>query len=412
MGAVVIVGASHAAAEAVTTLRRKGWEGDILLVGDEEYLPYQRPPLSKKYFNDELGAEQLFIKNPEVYNKARVDQRLGWTAKAIDRSGKTLSLENARGHTETIDYEKLILATGTRARMLPVPGADLPQIHYLRTKSDVDGIKSALSPSSRLLIVGAGYIGLEVAASAVKQGMKVTVVEAMDRVLARVTSPAISEFYQRIHSEEGVDIRLSTALQGFESSGSGITAVLGLDEGGSERLQADAVIVGIGVLPNVELAEAAGLTCDNGIQVDEFCRTSDPDIYAVGDCCNHPSFIYERRLRLESVPNAVDQARTACQAICGEDQPYDQVPWFWSDQYDVKLQTVGLLQGFDQQVVRGDSSGRKFSVFYLKGGRLIAMDALNSPLEFITSKKLVAARACPDPEQLADENRPIKELLA
>lgn len=378
---VVIVGASHAAAEAISTLRKSGWKGSISLVGDEKELPYQRPPLSKGYYKGELAIEKLAIKNRDFYTTADVDLYLGKRAISIDRDQKRIVLDS----DEELAYSHLIIATGTRARYLPVEGGDLPAIKYLRTVTDVDNIKKALLPKQNLLIVGAGYIGLEVAASAVKQGINVTVLEAMDRVLARVTSPAISEFYQNMHSQEGVDIRLNAVLEKFEVVDDIQFAVL--NDG--ERLEFDCAIVGIGVIPNTELAEQAGLHCDNGIVVDEFTRTADPCIYAVGDCSNHPNRIYKRNIRLESVPNAVAQAKTAAKSICGEDVAYEQLPWFWSDQYDVKLQTAGLLEGYDDFKIVGDVENRKFSVSYYKNEKLIALDALNSPAEFMKSKKLI-----------------------
>lgn len=400
---VVIIGASHAAADAVSTLRKKGWQGRIALVGDETSLPYQRPPLSKAYYKGEVSAEKLLIKGPQVYENADVDLHLGRTAVRIDRDKKTVELDGG----QFLEYSKLILATGTRARQLPVEGADLPEVHTLRTLADVDKIKNVLPQDSKLLIVGAGYIGLEVAASAVKQGVSVTVLEAMDRVLARVTSPVVSDFYQAVHAQEGVEIRLNARLDKFAKNAHGAHAVMA----DGETIYFDCAIVGIGVIPNVELAQEAGLGCDNGILVDEFTCTDDPDIYAVGDCSNHPSLIYQRRIRLESVPNAMDQAKTAASAICGEKVVYNQVPWFWSDQYDVKLQTVGLLTDHDEVVVRGEPTSRKFSAFYLKEGVLIAMDSINSPAEFMVSKKLVVAQCRPDKERLADSKVSIKEFL-
>ncbi|MFT4629856.1 MAG: 3-phenylpropionate/trans-cinnamate dioxygenase ferredoxin reductase subunit [Dinoroseobacter sp.] len=403
MTSIVIVGASHAAAEIISSLKKKGFAGSITLIGDESLLPYQRPPLSKKYFTGELKLDHMYIKGPATYAAAGVIQKLGRTVVSIDRQGKTVKLDGG----ELIAYDKLVLATGTRARKLPVEGADLPQIKYLRTKEDVDDIKLAIKPNSKLLIVGAGYIGLEVAASAVKQGVEVVVLEAMDRVLQRVTSPTVSEFFQRVHIQEGVDIRLNASLKSFQAKGTGATALI---EHG-DAIDFDCAIIGIGVIPNSEIAYAAGLTCDNGILVDEFTKTDDPNIYAVGDCSNHPSFVYDRRIRLESVPNAMGQAKTAAASICGEDMAYDEVPWFWSDQYDIKLQTVGLCQGHDQIVVRGQSNERKMAVFYLQEGRLIAVDAINSPAEFMVSKKLVAMRSKPDPEQLADPSVSMKSFL-
>ena len=403
MKSVVIIGASHAAAEAISTLRKKGWQGTISLIGDEPLLPYQRPPLSKAYYKGEVEAEKLLLKKPQFYNDASIDLYLGRTAESINRDSKHVVLDGG----EKIPYDKLIIATGTRARLLPIEGADLPNIYTLRTIADVDFIKQNLNSGSKLLIVGGGYIGLEVAASAVKQGVEVVVLEAMDRVLARVTSPAVSEFYQKRHADEGVDIRLGTTLSKFAASEAGGKAIFA----DGEALEFDAAIIGIGVLPNSEIAEVAGLNCDNGILVDEYTSTSDPDIYAIGDCSNHPSFIYDRRIRLESVPNAVAQARTAAQAICGENIRYDQVPWFWSDQYDVKLQTAGLLTGYDSAIVRGDLNSQKFSIFYLFNGKLLAIDAINSPAEFMIAKKLIVAGTLLDVDKIQDIAMPIKELL-
>ena len=404
MSSVVIIGASHAAAEAISTLKKKGYAGSVTLIGDEPYLPYQRPPLSKKYLNGEMTLDQLYIKGPAMYDEYGVVQKLGVRAERLDRTNKVVELSD----NSELTYEHLILATGTRARELPVPGAQDQRIRYLRTKDDVDAIQGALSSESRVLIIGAGYIGLEVAASATQLGCQVTVLEAMDRVLQRVTGPEMSTFYQGVHADHGVDLRLDTAVKEFVTEGNSIAAVLG-DE---SQIEFDLAVVGIGVIPNTELAESAGLECDNGIVVDEYCQTQDRSIYAVGDCSNHPSFIYERRLRLESVPNAMGQAKTAALHICGDPKPYDEVPWFWSDQYDVKLQTAGLSQGYDQVVLRGDMAARKFSVFYLDRGRLLAVDAINSPAEFMIAKKLVATRAQPDPNQLADSEISIKSLVA
>ncbi|MEM8564056.1 MAG: FAD-dependent oxidoreductase, partial [Pseudomonadota bacterium] len=304
-------------------------------------------------------------------------------------------------------YEKLILATGTRPRTLPLPGSDEARLAYLRTLSDARRIGEGLLPDTHLLIIGAGYIGLELAASAVKRGSKVTVLEAQDRVLARVTSPVVSDFYQRLHGDAGVDIRLNTALTGFAAKDDKIGVLVE----GAEPITGNQVVVGIGVIPNTQLADDAGLDCENGIVVNEFTQTNDPDIYAIGDCANYPSARLGRRLRLESVPNAVGQAKTAAAAICGNPVPYDDVPWFWSDQYDIKLQTVGLWDAHDTLAVRGNPNENKFAVFYLREGRLIALDAINSPAEFMVAKKLIAAEASPDPAALEDGDVPLKSLL-
>ena len=384
MNTVVIVGASHAAPDAIATLRRSGWDGKIILIGDEDSLPYQRPPLSKAYYSGDVVKEKLLIRNADFYAKSDVELKLGCRVNTIDVDAKTVTLSNG----ESVAYDKLILATGTRARQLAVPGAGLPQVHYLRTLSDVDEIKSNVGEGARLLIIGAGYIGLEIAASAVKQGIHVTVLENAERVLSRVTGPEISAFYQNLHTHHGVDLRLNSKLSELvcsENDDAGTYALMG----DGEKIPFDHVIVGVGVLPNSEIAEHAGLDCDNGIVVNEFTQTSHPDVYAIGDVSNHPNFIYNQRLRLESVPNASGQAKVAASHIAGKEMAYDQLPWFWSDQYDVKLQTAGLFQGYDETLVQGDIESNKFSVTYLKQGRVIAIDAINSPKDFMLAKKKI-----------------------
>ena len=381
MKTVVIVGAGHAAPDAISTLRRSGWEGSIVLIGDEPHLPYQRPPLSKGYFSGEVTKEKLEIRNSAFYEKSNVELKLGQRVSSIDRTSSTVTLDNG----DLLVFDKLILATGTRARYLPVPGVDQVNAHYLRTLDDVEQIKSKVSAGTRLLIVGAGYIGLELAAAAVKKQADVTVLESMDRVLARVTGPEVSHFYQSMHAQEGVDIRLNTSLTQFEAVNDHYVAIMG----DGEMVEFDVVVIGIGVVPNSEIAEQAGLECDNGIIVNEFTQTNDSNIYAIGDVSRHPSFIYDKRIRLESVPNAAGQAKVAASHICGKDVSHNQLPWFWSDQYDVKLQTAGLFQGYDETQIIGDIEQRKFSVSYYKEGRLIAIDALNCPADFMKAKKKI-----------------------
>ena len=289
-----------------------------------------------------------------------------------------------------------------------MPGADLDGIHYLRTIADVDGIRSELKQGARLAIVGAGYIGLEVAAVAATLGVDVTVIEMEDRVMSRVVSPQISEFYQKEHAGHGVKLRLSAAISGFR--GAARVASVELSDGG--EVAADLVVVGVGVLPNTELASDAGLTVDNGIVVDDHCRTSDPNVFAVGDCTHHPNDILGYRVRLESVHNALEQAKTAASNICGEETSYAQVPWFWSDQYDLKLQIAGLSQGYDQAVIRGKPNDRSFSCLYLRDGQLIAVDAVNSPKDFMQSKALIATHAVIAPEMLVDATTELKNMRA
>ena len=400
---VAIAGAGHAAGQVVATLRQKKFDGKILLIGEEPWLPYQRPPLSKKFLAGELPAERLHFKPENFYDDPGIAVRLDTRIAAVDCGGK--SLRTADG--ETLAYDKLVFATGARPRLLNLPGVDLDGIHYLRTIDDVTGIRSQLTKGARLAIVGAGYIGLEVAAVASQLGADVTVIEMEDRVMSRVVSPQISEFYQREHSSHGVTLMLSTGISGF--SGDGKVAAVNLTNG--DQVATDLVVIGIGVVPNTELASDAGLDVDNGIVVDDHCQTSDSDIFAVGDCTQHPNDILGYRLRLESVHNALEQAKTAASNICGDDSRYADVPWFWSDQYDLKLQIAGLSQGYDQTIVRGDPDSRTFSCLYLRDGQLIAVDAVNSPKDFMQSKALIAAHAVIDPDLLADPENELKSLI-
>lgn len=399
---VAIAGAGHSAGQVVATLRQKKYDGAIILIGEEPWLPYQRPPLSKKYLAGELDAERLHFKPQSFYDDRQIELRLETRIDAIDRGAKALVLSG----DGTLAYDKLVIATGARPRVLDVPGVDLDGIHYLRTIADVTAIRSRLEKGTRLAIVGAGYIGLEVAAVASQLGADVTVIEMEDRVMSRVVSPAISEFYQKQHAAHGVEILLSTGVAGF--SGDGQVAAVDLSDG--KQLAADLVVIGIGIVPNTELAADAGLEVDNGIVVDDHCRTADPDIFAVGDCTQHPNEILGYRVRLESVHNALEQAKTAASNICGEDACYAQVPWFWSDQYDLKLQIAGLSQGYDRVIVRGDPGSRSFACLYLRDGQLIAVDAINNPKDFMQSKSLIAAHAVIDPDKLADTALELKTL--
>jgi len=400
---VAIAGAGHAAGQVVATLRQKKFDGKILLIGEEPWLPYQRPPLSKKFLAGELPAERLHFKPENFYDDPGIAVRLDTRIAAVDCGGK--SLRTADG--ETLAFDKLVFATGARPRLLNLPGVDLDGIHYLRTIDDVTSIRSQLTKGARLAIVGAGYIGLEVAAVASQLGADVTVIEMEDRVMSRVVSPQISEFYQREHSSHGVTLMLSTGISGF--SGDGKVAAVDLTNG--DQIATDLVVIGIGVVPNTELASDAGLDVDNGIVVDDHCQTSDSDMFAVGDCTQHPNDILGYRLRLESVHNALEQAKTAASNICGDDSRYADVPWFWSDQYDLKLQIAGLSQGYDQTIVRGDPDSRTFSCLYLRDGQLIAVDAVNSPKDFMQSKALIAAHAVIDPDLLADPENELKSLI-
>jgi len=400
---VVIAGAGHAGGTAAAALRQAGFEGSILMIGDETHPPYERPPLSKAYLAGELAPERLLLRKPVFWTERSVDFLQGVRVVHLDRTAKTLHLSDDR----TVTYQHLIIATGGSARPIPCPGADLVGVHYLRSIADVDGIKADLGQARRIAVVGGGYIGLEVAAVARKLGLEVTLIEALDRVLARVTSPTVSRFYESAHRARGVDIRLGTGVAAFEGSRR-VHAVRLAD--GSE-VPCDFVIVGIGIIPNVGFAADAGLAVENGIAVDEVCTSSDPAIFAIGDCAAHVNIHAGKRIRLESVQNAVDQAKTAVAAIMGTPKPYRDLPWFWSDQYDIKLQTAGLAMDYDDTVVRGDPTAPGFSVVYLRQGRIIAIDAINAIKDFMAAKSLIVAGIAPDRARLADPAVALKDFL-
>jgi len=402
-GTVVIVGASHAAVQAIDTLRREGHDGRIVLVGDEPHLPYNRPPLSKKYLSGEMERERLYLRSAQFYEQSRTEVRLGVRVTAIDRTHQRLRL----GDGDELQYDKLLLCLGSRNRLLEVPGSELGGIHYLRSIADVDGIRESLPGAKSLVVVGAGYIGLEAAASARHLGLDVTVLEMADRPLNRVVAPEMSDFYLRRHEREGVRVFCNMSVTGFAGNAEGrVRAVLC----GDQEFPADFVIVGVGILPETALAAACGLRCENGIYVDEQCRTSDPNVYAAGDCTCHPSLRYGRRMRLESVDNAVEQAKTAAMNICGKPAQHAHVPWFWSDQYDLKLQIAGVSTGYDQTVLRGDPDSGKFALYYLGQGELLAVDAVNSPKDFMTGKRWIGERKHPDAARLADLAVDLKTL--
>jgi 3-phenylpropionate/trans-cinnamate dioxygenase ferredoxin reductase subunit len=400
---IVVVGAGHAAGQLAVSLRQQGFDGSIQVIGEEPQPPYQRPPLSKGFLAGETDAASLAFRRPGYYEKHAVELLLDTRVEAIDRAAKSIRLADG----QTIGYDRLALTTGARVRRLAVPGVELAGIHYLRTIADVDAIQPAFRPGTRLVVVGGGYIGLEVAAVAIGLGLQVTVLEMAPRVLDRVTSPVVAQFFARIHGERGVAIRTGAAVSGFEGEGR-VDRVLCAD---GSRIEADLVIVGIGVVPNQELAAAAGLTVDDGIVVDRHAVTSDSEIVAAGDCTRHPSAFATKRVRLESVQNAVDQAKTAAATLCGNDLPYDTVPWFWSDQYDLKLQIAGLSTGYDEVVLRGDPEQRSFAAFYFGDGRLLAVDAINRPPEYMWARRMLAERRTIDRAHLADPTVPLVELV-
>lgn len=400
---VVIVGAGQAGGETAIQLRKLGFAGRVTVIGEEPCLPYKRPPLSKAYLAGTAAEDSLSLLPRASFDKLSIECRANTRVLGLDRTARrALTSEGAVG------YDRLVLATGGRPRLLNLPGAQRPNVLPLRTIGDVNRIRHRLAPGRRVVIVGGGFIGLEVAAVCVKLGAKVTVLEGLPRVLARVTVPQVSAFFERVHREAGVDLRTGVQVSGLEGEPE-VSRVL-LEGGGS--VEADLVIVGVGIVPNVELAQESGLAVDNGIVVDEFTRTADPHVFAAGDCTNHPNEFLGRRVRLESVQNALEQARACAAALMDKREPYRAVPWFWSDQYDVKLQMVGLSAGHDACVLRGDpATGRSFAAFYLREGRLIAADAVNRAADFAFAKKLVAARVALDPAVLADEGVPLKTLV-
>jgi 3-phenylpropionate/trans-cinnamate dioxygenase ferredoxin reductase subunit len=401
---VVIIGAGQAGGQAAYSLRAAGYGGVVTLIGDEPAPPYQRPPLSKAYLKGELEAERLFLKPIEYYPEHQVDLITGKAAKSIDLAAKQVALEGG----SSIGWDKLIVATGGRPRRLPLPGAALPGVLELRTLADVDKLKAVATAGKKLVVVGAGYIGLEAAAVGAQLGLMVTVLEAMPQVLCRVAGAEIGAFYTRAHREAGTDIRLNAKLEGFE----GLGHLTGARLASGEVLPCDIALVGVGILPNLEIAQQAGIACGNGILVDAQMRTSHPDVYAIGDVCWRPLVHYGREGRLESVHNAIEGGKIAAASILGGPPHILEVPWFWSDQFDLKLQTAGLWNGADAQILRGDPQSRSFSVFYLKEGRVIAVDAVNSPPEYIVGRKLVAAQAAVAPAELADKSISMKDIGA
>lgn len=401
----VIVGGGHAAGALLTTLLQKKYQHEVVLVGEEPHPPYQRPPLSKNYLAGEVDQASLYLKPRSAYENAGHQLRLGVRVEQIDRDNKTIRLSD-RG---ILKYDRLVLATGSHVRRLSAPGADLKGIHYLHDVADSDALREQLTQGKRLVIVGGGYIGLEVAATAVKKGVNVTVLEAAERLMQRAMGPEMSAFFFAKHRGAGVDVRLNTVVTGFEAGNNGYVAGVTLADG--KTVPAGLVLVSVGIAPETALAEAAGLPCDDGVLVDEYTRSADPDILAIGDCTRHRNLFFEQMQRMESVANAVDQARAAAATLMGEDRPYDAAPWFWSNQYDVRLQMVGLSQAHDERVVRGNPEDEAFAVFYLREGHLIAVDAVNLPMAFMLGKKLVYQRRKVNAEALRDPDIELKSLV-
>ncbi len=398
----IIVGAGHCGGQLAARLRAEGFEGSVVVIGDEPHVPYQRPPLSKQYVAGEVELDRVHLRPAEFYESANVELLLSTRVTAIDRADCSVEQQNGA----RLGYDKLVLATGARPRELPVPGINLAGISYLRDLGHAGAIRSSFRPGARLTVVGGGYIGLELAAVAVAKGVSVTVLEMESRLMNRVVAEVISEFYRRLHSEAGVDVRTGARVVAFE--GNDRVARINLE--GGDTLDADSVVIGVGVVPNVELAAEAGLATGDGILVDEFGQTEDENIYSAGDCTNHPSALYARRMRLESVHNAMAQAKVVAANLCGKRTVYDEVPWFWSDQFDIKLQIAGISQGFDETVIRGDPESRSFTVFYMKDGVLIAADSINAMRDHLACRALVEKRARIPVEALADSSVALKDL--
>jgi 3-phenylpropionate/trans-cinnamate dioxygenase ferredoxin reductase subunit len=402
---IIIVGAGQAGGETAQRLRQGGFAGDITLIGEEPAAPYQRPPLSKAYLKGDLDMDRLLLRPASMYAEENIALLTKLRAVWIDRTNKRVRVEGGR----ELPYDALVLATGAKPRKLPLVGADLDGVHLFRTAADVDAIRARFVPGAKLVVIGAGYIGLEVAAVARQRGLEVTVVETAVRPLARVTSPEVAGFFLDEHTRQGVRF----VLGGQPAVIKGEAHVTGVALSDGAELPADLVISGIGVTPDVALAQQCGLAVDNGIVTDRECRTSDPAIFAIGDCANRPMAHFDQRVaRLESVHNAVEGAKIVAAAITGGKPHTEEAPWFWSDQYDLKLQIAGLFQGYDHIVFRGVMADRAFAAFYYKGDRLIAVDAVNKPGEYLGAKMLIQTGRTLPPAVIEDVSRPMKELVA
>ena len=400
---ILIIGGGQAGAQAIDTLRREGFTGRLVLVSDEAGLPYQRPPLSKKFLCGELAAERLLFRHQSFYEEHRIELKLGVAATRLDPVARRVVLSNG----EEVIYDRLLLCLGATSRQLTCPGADLPGVRYLRAMADVPKIQEGLKSGAHVVIIGGGYIGLETAATARKMGCAVTVLEMADRVMNRVVASNVSEYFEHEHRSQGVKIICNTRVVRLEGDGRVERVVCG----DGSTYEAGLLVVGVGAVANMQLAADAGLACENGIVVDQHCRTSDPAIYAAGDCTYHPSLRFDMRVRLESVDNAFEQAKAAALNMLERPTVHDRVPWFWSDQFDNKLLIVGLSQGHDLQVTRGDPATRSFTVCYLKGGELLAVEAINHSKDYMAARKLIADRARPNLDKLADPQVALKEAI-
>jgi 3-phenylpropionate/trans-cinnamate dioxygenase ferredoxin reductase component len=404
MPSVVIVGTGQAGFQAAASLRQAGYEGEVTLVGEEPGLPYQRPPLSKTFLKGDGDAGEVHLRPETFFASKEIGLVSGDRAVRVDREARQVELASGRG----LPYDALVLATGSRPRSLSVPGSDLDGVLFLRTVADALRLRERLEGEPRVVIVGGGFIGLELAASAREKGAQVTVVEALERTMSRVVSPEMSAHFASLHEEQGATILHGASVAGLTGNGT----VSGVELGDGTRLDADLVVVAIGIVPNVELAEDAGLEIDNGIIVDESLRTADPAIWAIGDCASYPSAHAGRRVRLESVQNATDHGRAVAASVMGQPSPYAALPWFWSDQHTRKLQIAGLLDACDATVVRGDPAGEAFSVFCFAGDRLVCVESVNRMPDHMAARKLLAAGRSIDPGAAADESFDLKAYAA
>ena len=399
----VIVGAGQAGGRAAEAMRAHGFAGRIVLIGEEPHLPYERPPLSKQVLLREYEPERAQLNPAEFYAEQRIELRLDTRAVAIDRVARRVEL----GDGSAESYDKLLLTTGSAVRRLPLPGNQLGGVHVLRGVEDSLAIRDALEPGARIVIVGGGYIGLEVAAAARMRECEVTVIEVLDSLLARVMTPEMGEYFTRLHRGRGVDLRLGTGVTAIE----GAKDVEGVRVADDTVVAADSVVIAVGIVPEIELAQAAGLEIGDGIAVDEFARTSDPDIYAAGDATEHPNPTLGRRVRLESWQNAQNQAIAAARAMCGQGEPYDEIPWFWSDQYDVNVQMLGIPDAESEAVLRGDMGGEAFTVFHLREGRVTGAIAINGARDIAVARRLIAQKRQVDAARLADSDTALRALL-
>ncbi|NOX83197.1 MAG: FAD-dependent oxidoreductase [Alphaproteobacteria bacterium] len=402
---VVIIGGGQAASQAAASLRQEGFAAPITILAEEERAPYQRPPLSKKFLEGALEAERLLLKPEQFYTQNSIDLRLGVRADAIDVDAKSVSLSTG----EKLGYDKLIIATGSAPRELPVPGADAQGVFYLRSAADALALKPRLAEGKSIAIIGAGYVGLEVAATARKAGANVIIIETAPRVMSRVTGEFFSSYLQKHHVARGAKLLLDAKVARLETEDGRLVACAFAN---GEKVAIDTAVIGIGVMPSTDIAERAGIKCDNGVTVDEYCRTNIEGVFAAGDCTNHYNTHYDMNLRLESVHNAIEQAKTVAATICGKDKPYRQAPWFWSDQYDLKIQSVGVSAGHDDYFVSGNPEEDSFSVLYFSGNRLIAADCVCRPADYMVVRKLLQDQRLISMDDVKDADGDLKSLMA